>query len=73
MKLRFNRAQKKKLYRIILSLLLLIPALLVKTEGIYSLLIFLPAYLAVGYDTLIKAFKGICSLQPFDEDRKSVV
>jgi len=67
MKLRFNRAQKKKLYRIILSLLLLIPALLVKTEGIYSLLIFLPAYLAVGYDTLIKAFKGICSLQPFDE------
>jgi len=68
MKHRLNRREKKQLFRIILSVLLLIPALIIKSEGIFSLLIFLPAYLVVGYKTLIKAVKGICSLQPFDEN-----
>ena len=68
MKLVLNRREKKQLFSIITAILLLVPALIVDVNGIYKLIAFLPAYLTVGYKTLIKAFKGICSLQPFDEN-----
>ncbi len=68
MKLQLNRREKKQLRRILLALLLLLPALLVRSEGIPSLILFMPSYLVLGYSTLIRAFKGICRFQAFDEN-----
>ncbi|NLJ16320.1 MAG: heavy metal translocating P-type ATPase, partial [Clostridiales bacterium] len=58
----------KEILFIILSLALLIAGMLVPNILWLKLLIFLPAYLLVGYETLIRAAKNITKGQIFDEN-----
>lgn len=58
----------KEILFIILSLALLIAGMLVPDILWLKLLIFLPAYLLVGYETLIRAAKNITKGQIFDEN-----
>ncbi len=63
-----NNKQKKILFRIILSIIFLIFAYVFPANGILKLTLFLIPYLIIGHDILSKAFHGIASLQPFDEN-----
>ena len=67
-----NKKQKKNLIRIIISAVLLIafhfiPKAVLPEKSIVRFILYLIAYLVVGYDVLIKAFKGIKNKQAFDE------
>ena len=67
-----NKKQKKNLIRIIISAILLIafhfiPKAVLPEKSIVRFIIYLIPYLIVGYDVLIKAFKGIKNKQAFDE------
>ena len=62
-----NKKQKKMLGRIIASVILFILVSLIPSEGIVRFVLFMIPYLIVGYDILIKAFKGIIHGQVFDE------
>ncbi len=59
--------QKKVLVRIILSFVMTLALALLKPDGYFNLFYIIP-YLLIGYDILKKAFHGIVSLQPFDEN-----
>ncbi len=59
--------RKAMLIRIIAGAALLIVAWLLPTEGIARLLTFLAPYLVVGYDTLLRAAKGILRGEVFSE------
>ena len=69
-----NRKHKKTLLRITISAILLIAAVI--TSALLSeecsewlrLAIFLPSYLVIGYDVLIKAFKNLFGGSAFDEN-----
>lgn len=63
-----KKKQKKVLFRIILAAALLVVCALFPVEGWLSLLLFLVPYLVIGYDILLKAFKGILNRQIFDEN-----
>ncbi|WP_099204277.1 heavy metal translocating P-type ATPase [Scatolibacter rhodanostii] len=63
-----TKKQKKWLYRIIISILLLIVANLIPLNGVIRLLIFLIPYLVVGWDVLWKAIRNISKGQVFDEN-----
>lgn len=63
-----TKKQKKVLYRIIVSFLLLLAAILIPANGIVKVILFLLPYLVIGYDILIEAFYGIKNLRPFDEN-----
>ena len=62
-----NKKQKKNLIRIILAAALMLGLNFVNAAGILRLGLYLIPYLIVGYDILIKAFKGIKNGQAFDE------
>ncbi|MCR5613892.1 MAG: cadmium-translocating P-type ATPase [Treponema sp.] len=63
-----NKKQKKVFVRIIASIILIAAILLIPVpEKIKFYLFFIP-YLVIGYDILIKAFKGVINLKPFDEN-----
>ena len=62
-----TKKQKKNLIRIIIASVLMIGFIFVPVSGLYKLALYLIPYLIIGYDILIKAFKGIINLQPFDE------
>ena len=62
-----NRKQKINLIRIIASALILIAAAAFHVEGYPAIIMYAAAYLIIGYDTIIRAGKGIINLQPFDE------
>ncbi len=67
-----SRKQKKVLYRIIVSAMLMVLGIM--SELIFELhpavrtCIFLVPYFVIGYDILRKAFKGILKRQVFDEN-----
>ncbi len=63
-----TRKQKKLLLRILLSAALMLVLWLLPVEGWWRFGLFLIPYLVIGYDILIKAGRGIISLQPFDEN-----
>ena len=63
-----NKKQKKMLFRIVLAAALLIGLHFLPVKGIFRLVLYLIPYLIVGYDILLKAFKGIKNRQPFDEN-----
>lgn len=63
-----NKKQKKMLIRIIAAALLLIGFHFLPVLGTGRLLLYLIPYLIIGYDILLKAFKGIKNRQPFDEN-----
>ena len=63
-----NRKQKKNLIRIIIAAVLLIFIKLVSLPAWLSVVLYLAAYIVIGYDILRKAFKGILNKQVFDEN-----
>ena len=62
-----NKKQKKMLARILIAAALMIMLHFVPAEGSVRFLLYMIPYLVIGYDILIKAFKGICNRQVFDE------
>ena len=63
-----NRKQKKTLIRIIVSIVMLALLHFISADGVIKLLLYAVPYIIIGYDILIKAFKGIVRGQPFDEN-----
>ena len=63
-----NKKQKKVLLRIIIAAVLMLIFVITDTQGWLGFVLFLIAYLTIGYDILIKACKGIRNKQPFDEN-----
>ena len=63
-----NRKQKKNLIRIIIAAVLLIFIKLVSLPAWLGVVLYLAAYIVIGYDILRKAFKGILNKQVFDEN-----
>ena len=62
-----NKKQKKMLARILITAALLIGFHFLPFTGYVRFVFYLIPYLVIGYDILIKAFKGIKNRQPFDE------
>ena len=63
-----TKKQKKNLIRIIVSAVLMIVLIFIPIENKWlKLALYMIPYFIVGYDILIKAFKGVKNLQPFDE------
>lgn len=63
-----NKKQKKMLVRILISAALLIALSFAPVTGIARFVLYLVPYLIIGYDILLKAFKGIKNRQMFDEN-----
>ncbi len=63
-----NKKQKKMLIRILISAALLIALSFAPVTGIARFVLYLVPYLIIGYDILLKAFKGIKNRQMFDEN-----
>ena len=62
-----NKKQKKNLIRIIITSLLMIALVFAPVTGLQRLVLYMIPYFLIGYDILIKAFKGIKNRQAFDE------
>ena len=62
-----NKKQKKNLIRIIAAFVLVIGLHFLHLTGVPQFIAFMAVYLLIGYDILIKAFKGIINRQPLDE------
>lgn len=63
-----NKKQKKMLTRIIIAAVLIVAFSLLPVEGYLRFGLFMIPYLVIGYDILLKAFKGILNKQVFDEN-----
>ena len=63
-----NKKQKKMLIRIILAAVMIIVFHFIPLEGLPRLILYLAAYLVIGYDILRKAWKGILNRRMFDEN-----
>ncbi len=63
-----NKKQKKMLIRIILAAVMVIVFNFIPLEGLPRLILYLAAYLVIGYDILRKAWKGILNRRVFDEN-----
>lgn len=63
-----TKKQKKMLIRIIVSAILMITFLFIPMEGVLRFIAYMIPYLIIGYDILIRAFKGILNKQVFDEN-----
>lgn len=62
-----NKKQKKMLARIIVSAILMVAFYFLPVKGIVRFICYLVPYLIIGYDILLKAWKGIKNRQMFDE------
>ena len=62
-----NKKQKKNLVRIIITSIIMMALLILPITGYIRIALYMLAYLVIGYDILIKAFKGIKNRQTFDE------
>ena len=63
-----NKKQKKALWRIIAASVMVVALELLPVDGWLKFALYLIPYLTIGYETLVKAFKGIKNRQPFDEN-----
>lgn len=63
-----NRKQKKVFIRILISIAGIILLKLLPLNGYLAFVLYLMPYLVIGYDILIKAWKGIRNKQVFDEN-----
>ncbi len=63
-----NKKQKKMLTRIIIAFVLIVVLSLLPVDGYLEFALYMIPYLVIGYDILIKAFKGISNKQVFDEN-----
>ena len=62
-----TKKQKKMLARILIAAVLMIGFHSLPVTGYLRFVLYLIPYLVIGYDILIKAFKGVKNRQPFDE------
>ena len=62
-----NKKKKKNLIRIIIAAVLVVALHFVHINAILQFVLYMGVYLLIGYDILIKAFKGIKNRQPLDE------
>ena len=62
-----TKGQKKRLYRIIFSAVLLLTAVMIPHKTV-RILFFVASYLLVGWDVIYKSFRGIAHGQVFDEN-----
>ncbi len=62
-----SKKQKKMLARILIAAALMIGLHFVPVRGMARFILYLVPYLIIGYDILLKAFKGVKNRQPFDE------
>ena len=62
-----NKKQKKMLARILVSAALMILMNFLPVQGLVRFALYLVPYLVIGYDILVKAWKGIRNRQVFDE------
>ena len=62
-----NKKQKKMLARILVSAALMILINFLPVQGLVRFALYLVPYLVIGYDILVKAWKGIRNRQVFDE------
>ena len=64
-----NKKQRKMLIRIVISALLMAAFMLFPVSNSYlEFALYMVAYLIIGYDILLKAWKGILNKQVFDEN-----
>ena len=64
-----NKKEKINLIRIIAAIVLIVLSKLTeKTVPLFSLVLFAVSYLTVGYDILLRAWKGIRKGQAFNEN-----
>ena len=63
-----NKKQKKVLIRIIAASVTMILFAFIPVKGWLEFVLFMMPYLIIGYDILLKAFKGIKNKQVFDEN-----
>lgn len=63
-----NKKQKKILMRIIIAAVMLVVLFFIPVTGILRFLLYLSVYLIIGYDVLLKAFRGILNRRIFDEN-----
>ncbi|MBQ7545618.1 MAG: cadmium-translocating P-type ATPase [Clostridia bacterium] len=63
-----NKKQKKNLFRILSASVLLIALHFLSVTGAVRLALYLACYVLIGYDILLKAFKGVRNRQPLDEN-----
>lgn len=64
-----NKKQRKMLIRIVISALLMAAFMLFPVSNRYlEFALYMVAYLIIGYDILLKAWKGILNKQVFDEN-----
>ncbi len=63
-----NKKQKKVLIRIVAAAVTMILFAFIPVEGWLEFVLFMIPYLIIGYDILLKAFKGIKNKQVFDEN-----
>ena len=68
MVINMNKKQKKVLRRILLATILVIILELLPIQEALAFILYLIPYLIIGYDILIKAWKGIKNKQVFDEN-----
>jgi Cd2+/Zn2+-exporting ATPase len=67
-KMIMKKKQKKMLTRIIISAVMLVALNFIPVTGWLRMLLYMIAYLIIGYDILLKAGKGILNGQVFDEN-----
>ena len=63
-----TKKQKKVLYRIIITIVLMILLGFLPVQGTLRFVLYLVPYLIIGHDILRKAFKGLRNKQVFDEN-----
>ena len=68
-----NKKQKKMLWRIIVSAVLMVALHFVPVTGLVRFALYMVPYFIVGYDILWKAVLGIWNRQVFDENLKCVI
>ena len=63
-----NKKQKKMLTRILIATIMVAALSLVPVQGYLRAVLYMIPYLVIGYDILLKAWKGIRNRQVFDEN-----
>lgn len=63
-----NKKQKKILVRIIIAAVMLAVLFFIPVTGILRFVLYFAVYLIIGYDILLKAFRGILNGRIFDEN-----
>ena len=63
-----NKKQKKMLTRILIAAVMVVVLSLIPVQGYLRAALYMVPYLVIGYDILLKAWKGIRNRQVFDEN-----